>query len=226
MSIVQAYCCDHTGKLFHIHQKAEYLRHLRREAYVRSKEKLRKKTVNRFTTTFEKMRSECKTLQDICDYIVLNPTLFYEYGCFADGRNKSKNWREFLITHVKMTLTYKPECSNSHGAPIGEETNWHRKLDKPMGFPGYYGRLTFRTNQETPFFTSKMFDGIGFYCGSGGGGTKSYGCEVTIWLQDWPGLRSAINDELNELMLDRLTDNLRGNKMKTHELEAYASVEE
>lgn len=226
MSIVQAYRCDHTGKLFGLDQKEKYVAHLRKEAYKRAREKLIIKTENRFKTTFAKMRAECKTLQDICDYIILNPTLFYEYASFTSGDNKLKNWRDFEFTYVKMKLTYDPECSNSHGAPIGEETNWHRTDDKPKSFPGYKGRLSFEYNQKLPFFPSKMFEDNGMHCGSGGGNGRGYGCDLTIWVQDWPGLKSELTGELTEIMLDKLTDNLRNTKMKTHNIEAYAEIEE
>jgi hypothetical protein len=231
MSIVQAYCCDETGELFHLHQKEQYLAHLRIRASIRAKEKLREKTHRRFTNAFEKMRSECKSLQDICDYIVLNPTLFYEWACFRNGQRKQRDWRDFLITSVKMILTYNPACSNSHGAPIGEPENWHRRPDLPTDFPGYKGRIEFQYNKKLPFFTSKIFEGFGMYLGSGGSrastdGNNGYSAELTIWLQDWPGLKSALNSELNDILIDRLTDNLRRDKFKTHEVSTYAEIEE
>lgn len=40
MSIVKAYRCDHTGKLFGLDQKDEYLNHLKIVAATRTKEKL------------------------------------------------------------------------------------------------------------------------------------------------------------------------------------------
>lgn len=172
------------------------------------------------------MRKECKSLQDFCDYNVLNPLIFYENVCFVDGRIKSKNWRNFRINKVEMELTYKQNCSNSHGAPKEEKINWHRKTELPTSFPGYYGRLYFKTNQPVPFFTSKLFDIDDISCGSGGGTHRSYSCDITLWVQDWPGLKSSLNSELNEIMIDKLTDNLRGIKMKTHKLFAYAEIED
>lgn len=234
MSIVQAFQCDHTGKLFPLDKKEKYQEHLRKLAYERSKKIIEKRNCDRVSSQIAKIRSSCKSLQDICDAIILNPTLFYENGCIRGRDKKEANWRKFMITSIEMKMTFSPECSNSHGAPFGKPTNWGRNPDLPTGFPGYTGRLNFRFNQETPFFTSRLFEDIGMYCGSGGGsfdmvdGTREYyyGCDFTIWFDDWPGLKSFIQEELNDQIIDRLTDNRRDRKMKMHHVSAYAETEE
>jgi hypothetical protein len=46
-----------------------------------------------------------------------------------------------------MDVTYSPQISNSHRCPVGGQTNWGRRDPKaPTSYPGYTGRIWFRTS--------------------------------------------------------------------------------
>ena len=79
--------------------------------------------------------------------------------------------------------------SNSHDCPKNGVRNWHRDPTLPLSYPGWRFRLSFSYEGNFPSFVSDMFEDTIVNFGSGGGGPKDYGSEVTLWADDWPAMR-------------------------------------
>jgi hypothetical protein len=61
--------------------------------------------------------------------------------------------------------------SNSHSAPQSGVRNWGSDPTKPMGYPGWGGRVWIRYRKETPKFGNESFLSTLTYTGSGGFGS-------------------------------------------------------
>lgn len=82
--------------------------------------------------------------------------------------------QEIRVVGFAWNIIYGNNVSNSHYAPLGEQTNWggHR-LDAPRGYHGFEGRVWIRYNREPTGWGS---DGMAYtlvHTGTGGAGSYS-----------------------------------------------------
>jgi len=94
--------------------------------------------------------------------------------------------------------------SDTHSAPIGGEQNFSQNDDKPKGYNGWNGRITFILSEEKNTGENRnkienliqRFPGINIGCGGYGGneydGIKGYvlSYELRLYLDDFPILKS------------------------------------
>ena len=83
------------------------------------------------------------------------------------------NGEDNRVVGFSWDIRLDKSVSNSHNCPINGDTNWDRDPDKPLGYPGYYGRVWIRYANKIASFGSKPFESTLTYPGTGGGG--SYG---------------------------------------------------
>lgn len=77
------------------------------------------------------------------------------------------------IAYLKFSGKYDASVSNSHYAPIGSPTNWGRKPELPLYYPGFKGRLWIIYSREPNGFGSDFLSNTGLNSGTGGYGTYS-----------------------------------------------------
>lgn len=83
---------------------------------------------------------------------------------FVDKREDNK------VVGFAWDIWYDPKVSNSHNCPIDAETNWNRTDDKPLGYPGFYGRVWIRYAKPVSSSGFNAFQSTLTYPGTGGGG--------------------------------------------------------
>lgn len=197
----KGYICPWTNELY-----------LTKKTYVKHLNTLR---VNRMHRRAREIRHR-KKLEDlwnqpsfdkIINWIELNPDVFWKIG---SGMDINVNWRndrwnairdkfEIKITH--LSLDYSDSVSNSHSCPHNGMTNWGGdKLLKdgtpaPTGYPGYRGRIEWEFTTDIPGFCSDLFRNTRIHTGSGGGGALRGSYEVRFFLDDWPGIKQAVEEE-------------------------------
>jgi hypothetical protein len=130
-------------------------------------------------------------------------------------------------TELSLDVNYKPLCSNSHSAPVGKPENWNRFKDVPLGYPGWHGRLKGSLkrlsahNYSYPYNSCYKF--IGLNTGSGGGGNESHSYDVTIFLDDWPGLGSQF--QVEEAIREKAAEDARLEAIRQAELKKIRDYE-
>lgn len=130
----------------------------------------------------------------------------------------NKKYNNVNLEITMCSLRFEPMAGNTHCAPRGGDTNWDgRKKDVPRGYPGFVGRIEGRfvkplrrykdwTGQKKLLdsFSALCDDLYGFpgpedvfrmrglHSGSGGGGGSSFGYGVTLFVDDFPGLKRYV----------------------------------
>lgn len=214
MTIVQAYKCDETGKLFDITDKKSYLSHMRKMIAKRKRVEKELKRKQEFMDLIHSAQQTVSTVQELLEFFFNNPTVLHK-NCMAQDKIYV-NDNSFKFLGLKFKGIHKLEASNSHGAPSIGVTNWTRENHLPVGYSGLYGRLEFAyLPGKHNIFPSRHFDNTGIYLGSGGGGIKmnpltgmefhSFSCSATIWLDDWVGIANGdLFDHLNKCLVNKL----------------------
>lgn len=138
-----------------------------------------------------------------------------------------KNYHDIMIAHNGASLSvveviremelkdfrfeilrFSENCSNSHNAPRDGVTNWSgRDPNKPTGYPGFYGRIVYETDNEPTGSDKRLkLDSGNLICvdfnralkyigvrSGGGGGTRNgqHSYEVTLFLSDFKAMKKA-----------------------------------
>lgn len=196
MQIV-AYKCTDTGKLFE-HQ-ADFLAH--REEFVSKKvqQDRDRETIQAVRTGWAALQEQATDLVSIQDWIQTH-SLALAQTC-AIRNNRPPPSSNFKIHRVRLSVFWENLCSNSHSAPIDGVQNWRRDPKKPLGYPGWKGRAEFHYDGEYHGFFSSLFEVSPIHLGSGGGGTKFYGCDVVLFASEWPGLMGS---QIQKALLENL----------------------
>jgi len=210
----KAYICPWTDKLYAT--KSSYVKHLkalrvermhRRAKYLRHQRKL------------EDLWNQ-PDFDSVIKWIHFNPEVFWENakrrGWASDGAKWDKIRDTFTITIEHLSLSYSDCISNSHSCPHTGVTNWSgdEKLKDgtpaPKGYPGFRGRITFKTSHEPYSFSSNILKETGIHTGSGGGGgNNNYSYSVIFFLDDWPGIANRIAEEKEKHERERLLDMIK-----------------
>lgn len=105
------------------------------------------------------------------------------------------------IEDFKLDVRFGEKCSNSHCAPRNGNTNWGGyKTDQgvPRNYPGFYGNISYKliNNPERHPVLDRLcmrhndaLAFIGIHTGSGGGGGERWQYGVTLFLDDFEGLK-------------------------------------
>ena len=82
--------------------------------------------------------------------------------------------QEIRVVGFAWNIVYSNKVSNSHNAPLGEQTNWGGyDKDAPRGYDGFAGRVWIRYNRAPTGWGSGGMEHTLVHTGTGGGG--SYG---------------------------------------------------
>jgi hypothetical protein len=222
-----AYKCEETGQIFE--DKAEYQRHYNRLQYRKKKaqEKQQQMAVAdaRWAAAYETEMS----ISEWPDFVIQNQEHFWREA--ARRRVSSTPGRVLdieILEFTKFDVAWSERVSNTHSSPHNGEENWFRDPKKPIGYPGWTGRVEWvsRRHKNCPVSNSDLFDSGGVsrcraYSGTGGGGTagnqyKKYardnymlshsGYDFRIYADDWPGMHRYHREQ-------QLFNTLRGVKV-------------
>lgn len=198
MPIVCVWKCPQTGKLFE--DKSKYIKHLRSLGIERRIQRQKKVYRNQWDNLVQELNS-LSTAQEIADWIeshskdlLINAL---NHNTFRTKVPKFIN--EFKIKVTGFNLKYNPAISCYHSAPRGHRTNWNQNSKhNPTHFPGWTAHLEFGFSHDIPTFFSDVFRNTGIHTGTGStwtnfehDGIKYQGLHsyVTLWADDWPGLK-------------------------------------
>lgn len=200
MPQVSAWKCPRSNKLFLT--KKKYLAYLKKTARKELDERIYRKKINGIKSQFAEMRETCSTATEIEEWIKAHADLFWywayerevgRFGCDYIKKPKTPP----VFSSISIRGTFQERCSNTHSCPLNGVTNWECEDDKPSGYPGFYGRITFCIEPDSPGFGGDIFKGTGINTGSGGGRNKSLSYDVTLFLDDWPALANRVTKERN-----------------------------
>lgn len=142
-------------------------------------------------------------MEDLINYVRLNAESVEDICNMSIEISKKLNKNQY-IQKMSLRVKYVEHASNSHSAPINNQTNWERKADKPTGYPALYGDISFTYNKAGKLSGSDIFSRwhkgiVGVNTGSGGArdGKNAYGYDVTLWLDDFPKIKEKI-EKLHE----------------------------
>ena len=188
MPKVTAFACPHTGKLFALKDENKYKAHLNKLSKNRRTERKIKKERAEFDEWLDAAKARLRTPDEIVQWAAENiRRLDSRHGLWMD----TKISKDFKLTSIGIeNPRFNASASNTHCAPKGMKTNWHRKVELPNGYPAITGRI-FWTWEGRGCEVSRVISAIGINTGSGGGG-GTYRYEVTMFLDDWPALKENV----------------------------------
>lgn len=208
---VQVRKCPFTGKLFEEKDAKKYAVHLK-ELRVKMREERRHKYLrDNFTKWLKKEKKAITHPEMIPEWFMANQRQIME-AHNAGIRSKlemSLSDRFFITTdrfenvEFEKGTRFNDLLSNSHTCPENGKTNWcATENDTPKGYPGWktYIKGTLvrdkKNNHSYPY--NAALNLVGIKTGSGGGGNKDWGYQCSIFLADWPGLKVAYKEILEE----------------------------
>lgn len=201
---VTMYKCPWTASLFKMSERDEYIEHLRT---VRKKNSENRR-MSRVRKEFDEWLYQEKL--KIVDVNQIESWIFENQEKLIEGMvsiNNTTNLESFYlgdrIKELKITrLRHSSRVSNTHSCPKSGITNFRCLPDKPMGYPGWRGRIDGsllrdkKNNSHYPI--TVLLNHIGLCTGSGGGGNINWGFELKIFADDWPGLIPSLYGQLWE----------------------------
>ena len=208
MSVVTAYKCDATGKLFE--DKTKYIKHIRKVAAERrAQRKLDAALKTEQQWWHDNFWNRVKSLDQLKAAILQHCDVFAARGVkeyFCGGRRKLKPTP--LVEFNEFSLKFNDLVSNSHSCPVDGVTNWAGKTllkdgsPAPRGYSGWQGRIDYIVQShkgQTSDYPggSDMWVGSRIHTGSGGGGghrdrdtkfLQSFGYDTKLFASDWPAM--------------------------------------
>lgn len=202
------------GSNHYFHSKDEYREYLRKCAahnlYVRKVKRIqaaRWEILRGFWRDVRTIQGVVDTLWENTDYIqslVMSTDELVEAHEPGYKKRKRKVRKPFEWYGIELDVSYNERASNSHQCPHTGVQNWSRRDDLPKHYPGYTGRIKLMYNRNPGDGIgndiARCLQQMGVHTGSGGGGGRThpyYGrmevrsYEVTLFLDDWEGLRKA-----------------------------------
>jgi hypothetical protein len=205
MPKITAYKCPFTNKLFDTRRK--YRNHLLKLRKQKAEQRARRK-VARIAKQIrdEKLERIHSALAGVRTIKELEQAFIDLYGEMMEYHAKRKGYR--MVAFDLFSIRYSNRVSNTHSCPRGGVQNFSCDDDKPRGYPGFTGRIEYTViepKHTDPFWhVSDAVSYFGVKTGTGGGrgdcpetGGKRYYYDVKIFLDDFPGLASHV-EELHE----------------------------
>jgi hypothetical protein len=118
----------------------------------------------------------------------------YEIICLLASqqtRSWSKSNSKARLVFELEAVKYSSMVSNSHHAPKNGVTNWSRRRDRVLGYPGWQGRIHVKACRDYHGFVSDLFYPLGIHTGCGGGCWTNSTYEIRWFASDWPGMSMA-----------------------------------
>ncbi len=192
--------CPKTGKLFQ--SDAEYRKYIRA---LRKRTNITRATLRNRKLAISEVRSEIARLPSI-EKIEAYVTENFSKIMIAYNGGRDPKIHAILnkvrIEDFKLDVSFMKRCSNTHCAPRNGEMNWGGyKTDQgvPRGYPGFSGNISYRiiNNPERIKEIGRLCmqhnDALkfaGIHTGGGGGrGDNRWGYGVTLFLDDFEGLK-------------------------------------
>jgi hypothetical protein len=201
MSVITAYKCDATGKLFE--DKAKYVKHIRKvaaERRITRKIDAVHKTEKQWW--MDNFWNRVKSLEQLKAAILHHRDVFAANG-IKNYRGSPKLLPTPIIEFTTLKLHYKDSVSNSHNCPHDGVTNWAGETKgAPRGYAGWTGRFDYdvqsHKNQLHSYpGSSEMWENTRIHTGTGGGGghkdqeknfKQSFGYVLYLFFSDWPAM--------------------------------------
>lgn len=207
MSVITAYKCDTTGRLFE--DKAKYTKHIRKIAADRRAER-KIEQAHRADQQWwaDNFWNRVRSHAQLEAAILHHSDVFAARGVKNYFNSRSKLKPAPVIKFTTFQLKYSSHVSNSHCRPHNGVTCWssHEAKDgRPTGYPGWHGRFDYVVQShkgQTGYYpgSSDMWEGTRIYSGSGGGGgyrdqennfLQSFGFSFSLFAADWPAMAEA-----------------------------------
>jgi len=168
----------------------------------------------------------------VIKWIHLNPEVFWlnakSQGWPSDTARWDKIRDSFSLKIASLDLTYSDSVSNSHSCPHNGVTNWGSSrtfedgTSKPCGYPGFSGRISFKTSHEPYSFASDILKGTRIHtCTGGGAGYNTYSYDVKFFLDDWPGIAARIQEARELYERDNLINMIK-NQYKPFKVDGFS----
>lgn len=199
--------CPKTGKLFE--SDAEYRKYIRalrkRTNTTRAALRYRKRAISEVRSEIARLTS----IHQIECYVTKNfSKIMIAYNGSSDPKIHDI-LRKVRIKDFELVVSFMERCSNTHCSPRDGETNWSCKDDKPSGYPGFSGTVSYKIINDPEredigrlcmrHNAALGFAGINTGCGGGRGNGWGYG--VTLFLSDFEGLQK-------QFFLNKLAGNI------------------
>ena len=198
---VQVRKCRFTGKIFEEKDLKKYAIHLRNLRAERAEKRKLDKVRTTFTAWLNREKKKILHPEDIPAWFLKNQRRIMDAvtaGFGNRGFDKGRFYATDEFTKFQFeTIRYSPYVSNTHVCPEGGVTNWGSEDGLPTGYKGWAthanGTLKRNKNHQGDYPYSSALNAVGLKTGSGGGGNESWGYGVSIFLDDWPGLKHTVD---------------------------------
>jgi hypothetical protein len=198
VSQIIAWKCDYTGRIFE--SKGAYETHLRKVAKLKRHREHLDSMRLQFAAFVDNAQNTLATSTEISRWISSN------YFLLSEFYNTQQFDSKLLCSEIDIqlcSLTFCSRISNSHCAPKGKETNWWRNKEKPLGYPGWRGRIEITTSfklkkkNHNKTWESRILKSVDIFLGTGGGTQNNFQYDVILWCADWKGMaRSVVLEKL------------------------------
>ncbi len=207
MSVITAYKCDATGKLFE--DKAKYQKHIRKIAYERRvQRKIDAAHKADLQWWHDNFWDRVKSLAQLQAAILYHKDVFAARGV-KNYHSGSKLKPTPIIKFKTFQFHYRDSVSNSHSRPhdgvINFSQSYNRQQGKnlPEGYPGWQGSIGYTVQSHDKQLhsypgSSEMWQGTRIHTGTGGGGggtpeqvkmfQQNFGYDVKLFASDWPAM--------------------------------------
>jgi hypothetical protein len=201
MSVITAYKCDTTGKLFE--DKAKYQKHIRKVAHERrNQRKIDAAHKTEMQWWHDNFYNRVKSLAQLQAAILHHSDVFAARGVknyYSGIRDKLKPAP--IIKFKEFGIRYSELVSNTLRCPHDGVTNWDGRVkDAPREYPGWHGHFeytvqSYKGQAHSYPGGSAMWEGTRIHTGTGGGGSnfeekalfqQSFGYSLSLFASDWP----------------------------------------
>jgi len=210
---VQVRKCRFTGKIFEEKDLKKYALHLKKLRIEMKEQREEDRVKKDWTKWLKAERKRIKTVDEIVPWFLANQKrIMYAANAMGTRFSSDKFYPETdSFTKMVLGVGYNAFASNSHRCPDKGVMNWEgRRGDpaKPTSYVGWTGNISGcltrekKNNYSYPY--SEALKIVGLKTGSGGGGNERWSYEVTIFLDDWPGLKHEVELMEQELVVNKL----------------------
>jgi hypothetical protein len=212
---VEVYKCRFTGKIFEKSDRKQYIKHLTALRIGLRQERFHVSIRDTFSDWLKAEKKKLTHVDMIAPWIMANQrflmdahnaTLRFKSSDSGDTFHKSDEILAVMFTGLK----FKPVASNSHSCPVRGVMNFSRAPGTVLGYPGFVGDVLGKTKRLSrhayAYPMGPLLQMLKIHTGSGGGGNENWGWGVTLFVAEWPGLKTQIQ----EMEYDQVVSRLRG----------------
>jgi hypothetical protein len=210
---VQVHKCRFTGKIFEEKDLKKYAAHLVKLRAEMKQKREQDRVTKEWAKWLKKERARINTIDEIVPWFLANQIKIMHAVNAATSFISDRFYpASDIFTKIDLNVRYNPSASNSHRCPDKGVTNWLLTRDndptKPTSYVGWTGNISGflkrdkKNNYSYPYGEALKI--VGLKTGSGGGGNEKWSYEVTIFLDDWPGLKHEIVLMERDLIVKKL----------------------